>query len=63
MEHRLRKLEPPNTSAKINMTSQLNYLYQEVALKTLRIHRFGNLRAKVGGGVRMVEAVQEIFVH
>lgn len=53
MEHRLRKPEPPNTSAKINMTSQLNYVCQEVALKTLKIQRFGNLRAKVRGGHMM----------
>lgn len=49
MEHRLSKPEPPNTSAEINMISQLNYLCQEVAPKTLRIQRLGNLRAKPKG--------------
>lgn len=49
MDHRLRKPEPPNTSSEINMTSQLSYVCQKVALKTLRIQRFGNLRAKAGG--------------
>lgn len=56
MEHRLRKPEPPDTSAEINMTSQLNNLCQEVALKTLKTQRFGNLRAKVRGGHMTPEA-------
>lgn len=37
-EHRLWKPKPPNT-AKINMIPQLNYLYPEMASKSLRIQR------------------------
>ncbi|KAK2542861.1 hypothetical protein Q9966_003481 [Columba livia] len=63
MEHRLRKPEPPNTSAKINMTSQLNYVCQEVALKTLKIQRFGNLRAKdprTGAAEQLSAALRQV---
>jgi len=49
--------EPPNTPAEISVTSQLNYLCQEVAQTALRTQRFGNLRAKVEGGGRMPEAL------
>lgn len=52
MERRLRKPEPPNTSSEINLTSQLRYVCQKVALKTLRIQKFGNLRAKAEGDGR-----------
>lgn len=61
-EHKLWKLEPPNTSNIITIP-QLSYLYPEVEPKPLKIQRLGNFREKwLGEGVQWHQHLRNLFI-